>query len=300
MSELQTTRSPEVIAAEINVIKAQTREVVCKGAIEIGRRLVEVKSRIPFGSWGEWLAQNVDYSERTAQDLMRLYEEYGANPQAIAELSYTQALLLTRLGGEERAELMEREDVADMSTRELQAEIDRINADLLKRQVTIEQLMAREEAVNAEAAKAVVDLEAERGATERMRVERDEALGGLARAQELAKDAVERANDLSAANKQLKDELREERSKPEPQPVIEQIEVTPPDVERELSELRRRVRAAPNEDVVKLRVVYGQLIETFGTVKKLIDALETARPEEAARYRKAVAAAAQRMAEQIG
>ena len=301
MTELAISRTPEVIAAEINVIKAQTREVVCKSAIEIGRRLVEAKCCVPHGSWGAWLEENVEYSERTAQDLMKMYEEYGnANPQAIADLSYTQALLLTRLDGETRAELLEKENVADMSTRELQAEIARLNEEAIKRQLTIEQLMNRADAMNEEAAKAVVDLEAERAALMELRGERDQAKMDAVKAQDQAKDAVDRANRISEENKRLKDELREERSKPEPQPIIEQIEVTPPEVERELSELRRRVQAAPNEDVVKLRVVYAQLIETFGTVKKLIDALEDAQPEEAARYRKAVAAAAQRMAEQIG
>lgn len=37
----ELTRTPEMIAAEINTIKAQTREVVCRSAIEIGRRLTE-------------------------------------------------------------------------------------------------------------------------------------------------------------------------------------------------------------------------------------------------------------------
>ena len=77
MTELAISRTPEVIAAEINVIKAQTREVVCKSAIEIGRRLVEAKRCVPHGSWGAWLEENVEYSERTAQDLMKMFEEYG-------------------------------------------------------------------------------------------------------------------------------------------------------------------------------------------------------------------------------
>ena len=58
---IENGRTPEVIAAEINSIKAQTRDIVCRNAIEIGRRLTEVKCRIPFGSWGKWLVGHVDY-----------------------------------------------------------------------------------------------------------------------------------------------------------------------------------------------------------------------------------------------
>ena len=69
-------------------------------------------------------------------------------------MSYTQALLLTRLDGEARAELLEKENVSEMSTRELQAEISRLNAEAAQRQVTIDQLMARADTLNAEEAKA--------------------------------------------------------------------------------------------------------------------------------------------------
>lgn len=302
MSEtaIMRTRTPEIIAAEINTIKAQTREAVCKSAIEIGRRLAEAKCCIPHGGWGAWLEENVDYSERTAQDLMKMFEEYGnTNTQAIADLSYTQALLLTRLDGEARAELLEKENVSEMSTRELQAEISRLNAEAAQRQVTIDQLMARADTLNAEAAKAMVDLEAERNAAGIIKAERDEAKAAADKAQAQAKDAVDRANRTSDENKRLKDELHEERSKPDPLPVIEHVEVTPPEIEQELQELRRKVRAAPNEEVVKLRVVYRQLVEAFDTVEKLINGLEEEQPEEAARYRKAVSTAATRMAERL-
>lgn len=82
------------IAAEINAIKAQTRQVMIGAALEIGRKLIEAKAVVPRGRWIAWLAENVDYSERRAQDLMRLYEEYGKKsiPQAIAALSFVACL----------------------------------------------------------------------------------------------------------------------------------------------------------------------------------------------------------------
>lgn len=133
MNEVTMERSPAVIAAEINSIKDQTRKMVLFNSIEIGHRLVEVKSMIPHGQWSEWLEKSVDYSQSTANNLMRIYEEFGinqlslfsdnANSQALGNLSYTQAVALLGLPRDERDEFLKENDVESMSTRELQQAI---------------------------------------------------------------------------------------------------------------------------------------------------------------------------------
>lgn len=55
MDGLISSRTPVVIAAEINTIKSQTTNVVLAGSIEIGRRLKEAKDMLPHGEWGRWL-----------------------------------------------------------------------------------------------------------------------------------------------------------------------------------------------------------------------------------------------------
>jgi hypothetical protein len=128
-----TDRTPQLIAAEINSIKEQTRKMLLFNSIEIGRRLVEAKTMIGHGEWGEWLEKSVDYSQRTASNLMRIFEEYGsnqmglfgnnANSQAFANLSYTQAVALLGVAKDEREQFIEDNDVPNMSTRELQQAI---------------------------------------------------------------------------------------------------------------------------------------------------------------------------------
>lgn len=297
---IENGRTPEIIAAEINSIKAQTRDIVCRNAIEIGRRLTEVKCRIPFGSWGKWLAENVDYSERTAQDLMRLFDEYGRgqNPQAIADLSYTQALLLTRLDGESREELLAEKDVPGMSTRELQAEIERINAEKAQQQLTIDALLA-EKAEAEEALKAAEDAaKTVRGYAEEDQARIEAAEADAARARDQAADAVQRANETSAENARLKAELQAERDKPAPLPVVEQVEVVPPEVTAELEALRKRA-AQQDGAVMLLRDAYSRMVAQFEDVERRIAELAEGMPEEAARYRAAVAKAAARMAERL-
>ena len=131
MNEITTIRTPQIVAAEINSIKDQTRTMILCNSIEIGRRLVEAKTLVGHGEWGEWLKTSVDYSKSTANNLMRIFDEYGANQmplfgdnsksQALGNLSYTQAVAL--LGVPDKEEFIQENDVENMSTRELQEAI---------------------------------------------------------------------------------------------------------------------------------------------------------------------------------
>lgn len=279
MNEMMQTRTPEVIAAEINTIKAQAREVCVRSAVEIGRRLYEAKSSVPHGEWGRWLETNVDYSERTAQNLMAVYEEYGrkGNTQALTGLTFTKAVQLLRLDGETRAELMETEDVAAMSTRELETKIKQLNEEIKERQVTLDRMFAQDEEESA------------------LKAEMAELRGELEAANARAEDAVARANQTAAANAALRGELDAEKERKKPETVIEQIEVTPPEVEEELRILREQVKTAPSREVILLRNAYEALIAQFKAVEGMIAELDKTQPEEAERYRRAVATAAERM-----
>lgn len=162
MSNLVVNRTPEVIAAEINSIKEQTRKVVLYNSIEIGRKLVEAKELVPHGEWGNWLEEAVDYSKSTANNLMKIFEEYGSaqitllddnlKSQAFGNLNYSQAVLLLGLPSEDREKFVEDNKVDEMSTRELKkaiADLKKVNKEkdnaLKERDEAIEKLNALEE-----------------------------------------------------------------------------------------------------------------------------------------------------------
>lgn len=133
MNKIVTVRDCDIIAAEINTIKDNAHRVVIASAIQIGGKLVEAKSMVDHGQWGKWLEEKVSYSQSTANNLMRLYQEYGSgetnlfdnwtNSEAFGKLSYTQHLALLALPFEDRAEFAESHQVAEMSTRDLEKEI---------------------------------------------------------------------------------------------------------------------------------------------------------------------------------
>ncbi|EHQ91264.1 DUF3102 domain-containing protein [Desulfosporosinus youngiae] len=132
MNNVISKRTPLVIAAEINTIKHQTSRVLLANAIEIGRRLKEAKDLFPHGEWGDWLKESVSYSQRTAQRLIQLFQEYGkkqlasldsndgSNASLVTHLTYTQAIILLRIPEEEREEFIEKHDIESMTKSELQ------------------------------------------------------------------------------------------------------------------------------------------------------------------------------------
>lgn len=127
--EIESGNRLQQLAVEIITFDRQAKITAVSCAIEIGERLLEAKDLVPHGEWGKWLKENVNYSQSTANKLMRLYKEYGnnqgslfttvTNSQAIMNLDVSKALALTVLPPEEREEFVAEHDVEQMSTRDL-------------------------------------------------------------------------------------------------------------------------------------------------------------------------------------
>ena len=123
-------RTVETVTLEIRTLQRQAQQIMLGYAVEIGRRLEEVKAILPHGQWGDYLKNEVNYSQSTANNFMRIYREYGAaqqslfggeaKSQAFANLTYTKALRLLAIPDEEeREQFMAEHDVGSMSNREL-------------------------------------------------------------------------------------------------------------------------------------------------------------------------------------
>ena len=129
MNEISTRESPparsvETVTLEIRTLQHQVQQMLLSYAIEIGRRLVEVKSLLLHGQWGDYIKGQVGYSQSTANNLMRVFEEYGApqqsmfgagaNSQALGNLSYTKALRLLAIPADEREAFAEEHHVEEL------------------------------------------------------------------------------------------------------------------------------------------------------------------------------------------
>lgn len=105
----------EKIENEIITLKNQTAQNI----IQIGYKLIEAKERLSYGEWGDWLRNRIDFSQRTANQFMRIAKEFGSNSQAISNLEITKVGLLLDVPTEKREEFIEKHDLKSMSTREI-------------------------------------------------------------------------------------------------------------------------------------------------------------------------------------
>jgi len=125
----KSERNIEVVTTEIKTLCEQARALALSYAIEIGRRLDEAKGMLSHGEWSEWLKNEVDFSQSTANNYMKLFEEYGdmqisifgaeLKSQTLGNLSYTKALKLLSIPADEREDFVSDNNVEDMSVRDL-------------------------------------------------------------------------------------------------------------------------------------------------------------------------------------
>ena len=71
-------KSTEQLTAEVNVRYRQAESLASMSAAmlaDAGRRLIEIKGRIPHGEFGQWCADNLEFSYRKASRMMQLAEK---------------------------------------------------------------------------------------------------------------------------------------------------------------------------------------------------------------------------------
>lgn len=281
-------RNPAMIAGEINTIKEQVRATALSASVEIGKRLTEAKALVPEGEWTAWLKDNVDYSLRTAQNLMALFQEYGGDQgQALPRLSYTQAVMLLALPGDERAEFVESHDMDAMSTRDLKKELDALRGKQDEMQITMEQILAEKQALEAE---------------------RDKANAALSSARQVSKGAMDAEKKLKSELKAAQDELAsaqaealkekealEQALKDAQKPVIQQV--APPEVEKELQALREKASRGKEEEAA--RAAYDMFRACYERMMEKLSALAQADGDRAALFRSAFAKGLRVMTEEL-
>lgn len=261
MNEL--ARSDREIAAQINAVKRQTAQVCLAAAVEIGRLLCEAKSTVPYGDWGKWLEENVNYSQSTANNLMRLYQNYGEQEQIsfleensleiFGSLSPSQALALLGMPKEERVNYVESHDMETVSVRDIEEEIAaRKEAEEKAETAEREKEAAVSDAENARrlAKNAQEQLERER---EAMRRELEEAKKAVADAGQVAITAtVEPDEEAMRALRESYEKKLEQKEKALKK-AQEAAEKAAAGQEEAAEKAKKEAEAALREDMEKLK-----------------------------------------------
>lgn len=294
MSELTIVRTPDVVAAEINAIKDQTRKMILGNSIEIGRRLCEAKEMVPYGEFGRWLEESVDYSQSTANNLMKIYDEYGASQgelfgasaksQTLGKLSYSQAVALLGVPSEEREAFAEETHAEDLSVRELQKKVEEYK--------TEKESLERD----AEESREIINtyINGEHELLEEQKKLKNQLKEEKRKASELQKQLSNSSQVDAEASAKLKEAeekiaaLEAELNKPV---TIEadSVEKIPEEVERELEELRAKAAQAEltqgEEAITKYKIHFDDLTKCFSTLME--DLANIQDKEKAGKFRDA-------------
>ncbi len=252
-AELQSpSRDIETVTTEIRSLVQQAQQLALVYAIEIGRRLYEAKSLLPHGEWGGWLKENVPFSQSTANNLMKIFDEYGAdqisifgaeaNSQTLGNLPYTKALKLLAIPADEREEFVENNDVESLSSREL------------------EQLIKERDAAKEDADALREELDALKAAAETKTGEADDA---AAREEDLRKQLEE------AQKKAQKAKEDHAKAKAEIKRMQESTEIP--------KDLRAKLRAELKKELAKDQ--QEQMDKAITDFQKRIDAAQAQRKE---------------------
>jgi myosin heavy subunit len=298
------TRTPVMIAAEINSIKEQTRKLLIVNSIEIGRRLSEAKSLLPHGEWGKWLEESVDYSQRTANNLMKVFQQYGDDQlalfgtslksQSLANLSYTQAVALLSVPEDERETFVQENNVEEMSTRELQKAIKEKE----ELQIRLDKISAKAELGQKElkttSGLLSKQLEISYKLKEQLKTAQvtgdDEAIKSL---QDKLDASEQRQKELNEQNKNLQKQLKE---KPIDVPVTKVVEKIPDEIVAEIAELRK-ASAPGGKEAMKFQVCFDHLVSGFRDLLTSLNDIPDADMKK--KYSSAVSGLLEKMGERL-
>ena len=332
MKEIITARDIDMVTSDIKYAQRQGARQLLSNLIEIGRLLVEAKSMVAHGEWGKYLEEQVDYSQSTANNLMKLYQEYGdnqesffgslQNSQAFGKLSYTQALALLALPAEDREAFAEEHDPETMSSRDWEKAIREKEEALAEakrdKEVADEATAEANAALEAKAgeadrlAKAVKEAESAKSEAE---AKIEKLQGQLKKAREnekAAKDALVKAKENPEIPESMMEEMRQQVAADAAKQATEDLQKQLDAAKREadataeqLKNAEEKLKAAQkavqmaNPDVAVFQSLYIQLQETWNRTVGAYQKARVADEGAAAGCRRALQAAIEKFQSDI-
>ena len=296
-----------VITEEIRTLRGQANAMALIYAVEIGRRLMEAKETLPHGEWGDWLKNEVDFSQSTANNLMRLFQEYGSSQISIfgasvdsktfANLPYSKALQLLAVPADERESFAEEVKADELTVRELKKAIE--ERDQAKKIADFQKQLKEELAEKLE--------EAQQAATEaELRADEAEKLRNqLEEAKKQIEAQTKKSDELSAKLKQSEkdpkipkatlDKLKkeaEDAAKKQTEKKIEDVKKRLDEAEAkanqamlkelkarsELEEAEKKLKTASPE-IAGFKALFEQLQQTADRLRGMIQEISRNDPE---------------------
>ena len=125
-------KSTDTLKTETNTLWEQMEAIGAIGmvmAAEAGKRLNIIKSRLQHGEWEDWAKNNLKFSLRKANNMMKLAEKTEdqnsifANPQSFADIGISKVYALLGASDEVAEEVINNPELPDMTVKELEEKI---------------------------------------------------------------------------------------------------------------------------------------------------------------------------------
>lgn len=308
LDELFDQRDIDIITEEINFYKQQAGMAI----LEIGKRLAEAKSQLSHGEWLPWLEEKVEFSERSAQQYIRLWKEYGKSA-TVADLGVRKALVLLALPESEREEFAAEKHVVDgaektardMTAKELEKAIAERNA----AREAAEQAASDVQEAKDTAMAAQEELARVRGELEQLRsrpvevavqtvnASEEQIAAARAEAQEAAAAKEKKlAAELDKAQRALERALDDKKAAEAREADAQRERTSAMDAAKsykaEAEAAAKRAAMAANEGLTRFKVVFDQ---TVANVNKLAELLAGLPDGEQEKLRRALGALAEQV-----
>jgi len=210
-------RETEQLTIEVNTIYQQMETIGNIGlqlAAEAGERLIEIKGRLAHGEFESWCKDNLTFSKRKAENMMRWSQKCKdensifSKTQTFTDLGISKVWALLA-APEDVAEEVIKEGASDMSVRELQDEISRLKSE--KKTAQEHARASEEEQANLEEEIEILKRQLEEARRESERKAEEENSQSTAEAEEeiaQLKDALGKAIENHA---KIKEKLKKEK-----------------------------------------------------------------------------------------
>lgn len=288
-------KSTEELTAKTNTLYQQMQLIGAVGiqmAADAGRCLTKIKERIGHGNWGDWCKRNLEFSERKAQNMMKLaaemHEKNGifSNPQTFADIEISKVYALLAAPEEVQKAVLNDPKMEEASVREFQDEIKRLKAELAaeraKEQVdtSAEELAAAEQKIEELSAqvkilqegkseaeweqevqdlKQKIDAEAQK-AKDAARKLKEAKAAAAAEAEKAAEVAAEKAKE--DARVEAKAEVEKETAK-----LAGEVSAARAEIEK----LNKKLENSTAAEIVEFKVKADQLQKDFKACMKCIE-----------------------------
>jgi len=294
-------RDINIITTEIRTLYQTAVRTELSYAIQLGRKLTEAKELVEHGEWGNWIRENLPFSQDKATMMMKIYDAYGANQESLfgeinsetfRNLGISQAFTLLSVPENEREEFVKNNDVESMSVRELKKAIEERDAAQKAKQALEED--------NKKLRESNISLNMKAQQVENLQKTAEEAVNKAKQAEAAKSEAQSKLKETQAELAEAKarptipadmlTKLQEEAKETAEKEADEQIRMETArreEAEKEMKELRKKLAVASPE-AATFKTYFEMFQEDFNRLHGLLLKIGTADKDTSAKFKNAL------------